>query len=83
MIYRNKYKAEYEARFHGEFVAIDVATEKAYHAPNSQGAYTLARQDSPTGIFHLLKVGEAGAFRVSYSSDGNLDRLFRQFRPVS
>ncbi len=75
-IYREKYKADFESRLRGQFVAIDVGTEKAYPAPTAEQAYRLARQNSPHGVFHLIRVGQPGAFRVSYSANGNLDRLF-------
>jgi len=34
-----------------------------------EDAHSLARRTNK-GPFHLLKVGEAGAFRVSYCADG-------------
>jgi|HubBroStandDraft_5_1064220.scaffolds.fasta_scaffold1068615_1 hypothetical protein len=72
-IYRKKFKAVYEPRYNGQFVAIDVNSEDAYLGPTPQQAYANARQAAQRGIFHLMKVGEAGAYRVSYSADGDLD----------
>jgi hypothetical protein len=77
-IYADKYKAEYEQRYLGQFVAIDVATGSAYRGTSPEAAYQAAQQGSPRGIFHLIRVGEAGAFRVSYaSSNAIVDWIFR------
>jgi len=76
-IYIEKYKAEYEREFAGKFVAIDVTTGLAYVADSPEDAVERARTEAPKGIFHLLKVGAAGAFRVSYSNNTDVDWLFR------
>lgn len=76
-IYQEKYKSAYESEHPGQFLAIDVTTEKAYLGDSAEAAINLARNESPTGLFHLVKVGSAGAFRVSYTNDTNVDWLFR------
>lgn len=76
-IYRRKYKTEWESKYLGDFVVIDVAGEQAFRGETPEAAYEAARKRSAKGPFHLIKIGEAGAFRVSYCSDGDLDRLFR------
>ena len=76
-IYNEKYKAAFEAEHYGKFVAVDVTTEQAYVADSPEGAIDLARKANPKGIFHLVKAGSTGAFRVSYSSNANLDWLFQ------
>lgn len=76
-IYREKYKAAYEAEHLGKFVAIDVKSEHAYMGDSPDDALELARKEAPTGLFHLIKIGSPGAFRVSYSSDAKLDWIFR------
>ena len=76
-IYEEKYKAAYETEHPGKFLAIDVTTEKAYLGDSAEAAINLARNDSPAGFVHLVKVGSAGAFRVSYTNDTNVDWLFR------
>ncbi|HLG14794.1 MAG TPA: hypothetical protein VJH03_09880 [Blastocatellia bacterium] len=75
-IYREKYKTAFEAEHLGKFVAIDVATEHAYVGDSPDEALELARKEAPTGLFHLIKVGSPGAFRVSYTSDAKLDWIF-------
>ena len=76
-IYRDKYKSAFEAEHVGNFVAIDVVSEHAYTAVTAEEALELARKESPRGLFHLVKVGSPGAFRVSYASSANLERLFK------
>lgn len=78
-IYSEQYKEQYERDHPGKFVAIDVATQKAYIGETPEGVLDAARADSPNGIFHLIQVGFSGAFRVSYTyhTDANMDWIFR------
>lgn len=75
-IYLKKYKDAYEAEKLGKFVAIDVVSEHAYVGDSPDEALELARKEAPKGLFHLIKVGSPGAFRVSYTSDAKLDWVF-------
>ena len=68
-IYREKYKERYEEAHHGQFVAIDVGTEEAYVGESPVEALIKARDADPAALFHLIKVGSAGAFRVSHTSN--------------
>lgn len=70
-IYSRLYQAEYEANRLGQFVIIDVTTERAYPSEDFHDALREARADNPTGIFHLMKVGAPGAYRVSYSANAS------------
>lgn len=76
-IYQTRYRAEYEQQYVGKFVAIDVTTEKAYISDTAEGAFGEALKAAPQGVFHLIKVGEAGAFRVSYGFHGQPDWIFQ------
>lgn len=76
-IYNERYRAQFEQECLGKFVAIDVVTGKAYVATSTEEAYEAARKESPKGLFHLIKVGSPGAFRVSTLADANLDWVFR------
>ncbi len=69
-IYATKYQETYEAQFPGQYAAIDVQSEEAFHAPTPEEALRLAQAMSPRGLFHLVKVGSPGVFRVGYSSSG-------------
>ena len=68
-IYKDRYQSDYEQKYHGHFVAIDVTSEKSYIAEQPEDVLEKAREESPDGIFHLIKIGATGAFRVSYSSN--------------
>lgn len=76
-IYREKYKDAYEANYLGKFVAIDVVSQNSYIGESAEQALELARKEAPTGLFHLIKVGSLGAFRVSHTSNAKLDWIFR------
>ena len=76
-LYRDKFKGTYEPANNGWFLAIDVASERAYLGKTADEAYLTARKAAPAGIFHLIKIGSPGAFRISYSTNGDLTRLFR------
>jgi hypothetical protein len=67
-IYREKYKDSYERDHRGQFAAIDVNTAKAYLADESGDAIERALEDSPNGIFHLIRVGSPAAFLVRHMS---------------
>lgn len=69
--YAEKYKVEYEHKHSGKFVAIDVVSGDAYIADYPEDALRAGRQKSPTGLFHLIKIGSPGAFRVSSFSPAN------------
>ena len=56
-IYERKYKEEFERRYKGQFVVIDVHSEEAYVHESSAGAYQEARKEAPLGLFYLLRVG--------------------------
>jgi hypothetical protein len=76
-IYNNKYKADLEKNRPGQFVVIDVTTENAYVANFSEEALDKAKKAAPQGVFHLIKIGASGAFKVSYTSDATRVGLFR------
>lgn len=76
-IYREKYQAEFEEKYRGQFVAIDVLTGEAYRGDLPEEALEKGRKASPKRLFHLIRVGSAGAFRVSYSSNAIHDWIFR------
>ena len=76
-IYRDRYQQQYERDYPGKFVAIDVQTENAYIADTPEDALADAHTQAPQGIFHLIQVGHAGAFRVSYAKSSHVDWVFR------
>ncbi len=73
-IYQDKYKTAYEEEHWGKFLAIDVTSEKAYLGDTPEEALLTARREAPKGVFHLIRVGHTGAFRVSHSDHNNAKR---------
>ena len=67
-LYQEKYREKYEPEHSDEFLAIDVTTGQVYLAATSEEALKKARDESPTGLFHLIQIGHSGAFRVSYTA---------------
>ncbi len=73
-IYEEHFKKEFEAKHMGKFAAIEVLGGKAFVDELPEGALKTARQEIPNGLFHLIRIGSPGAFRVSYTlSDANVD----------
>jgi len=70
-------KDAYESEYPGKFVAIDVTTEKSYVGDSPIKVLESARKESPKGLFHLIRVGASGAYRVSYTRNAHQDWLFR------
>jgi hypothetical protein len=56
-IYQEKYKADFEARFPGYIVAIDIATEQAFVGRTSWQAGQQGRISCPDSLLYLLRVG--------------------------
>ena len=52
----------------GHFVVIDVVTEEPYVAEFPEDALEKARKAAPYGVFHLIRIGSPGAFKVGYVS---------------
>lgn len=69
-IYAAKYQQAYEANYPGQYAAIDVETEEAFVKPTPEEALREAQAKSPRSMFHLIKIGAAGVFRVGYSASG-------------
>lgn len=64
-----------ESSFKGQFVAIDVHSEQIFVNRFAEAALADARAAVPNGVFHLIRIGFSGAFRLSY------DRRSHAFRP--
>ena len=67
-LYQEKYRAKYETEHSDEFLAIDVTTGQVYLAATPEEALKTARDESPVGLFHLIQIGQPGAFRDSYTA---------------
>lgn len=78
-----KHRREWEALYAGQFIAIDITTEKPYPAAHPEIALKNAMEHSPEGAFHLVKVGSLGAFKVSYPPHARRQRLLRERKSSS
>jgi len=76
-LYKNKFQSEYEAKYLGKFVAIDIASEEAFVADNPEDAIAAAQEKNPNGFFHLVKVGSPGVYRLGYTQEKKSDWIFR------
>lgn len=76
-IYKQKYQTEYERRYPGKYVAIDLITEKAFVASTPEDAVGLLQKENPNSFFHLIKVGSPGVFKVGYSVHNERDWLLQ------
>ena len=63
-IYANRYQTEFEARYPGQIVAIDVSSERAFVASSVEEAVERGHRANPTSLFHVLKVGAPGVYRM-------------------
>jgi hypothetical protein len=79
-IYADRYKSELEAARPGHFIAIDVLTGEGYAAEFPEQALETARAKAPSGIFHLIRVGAPGAFKVSFGMHSKHDFWGRSLR---
>jgi len=71
LIYAERYKARLEPERRGHFIAVDVTTGEGYVADYPEQALQEARTAAPNGIFHLIRIGAPGAFRVSFGLTRN------------
>lgn len=83
-LYNERHRKELEATSRNKFAAIDVLTGQAYVADFPEQALEKARKEAPAGVFHLIRIGAPGAFKVSFGSgsprDGFWGRPLRQRR---
>ena len=63
----NPLRADLEANHRGKFVAIDVKTGAYYLGDGAEEALEAARSAEPLGMFHLIRIGFAGAFQISHA----------------
>ena len=67
-IYKRNFQEEYESRYGGKFVVIDIRQGKAYLGEFAEDALQKARARAPYGVFHLIRVGSPGAFRMRHAT---------------
>ena len=55
-IYAERYRADYESKYPGQFAAINVSTGDAFVAISSEQAIQNAKKASPNGLFHVIGI---------------------------
>jgi len=71
-----KYKEQFESDHPGKFVVVDIVGGKAYPGDTPEDALENGRKAAPNGIFHLIRVGSPGAFKISRVGHANASRSF-------
>jgi hypothetical protein len=61
-IYKEKYQADFEARYQGQVVAIDITTQRALVARSMREVSEHARKTRHGSLFYFLKVGAPAVF---------------------
>lgn len=64
-IYAEKYKEKFEREHPQQYAVIDILTGNAYVGEFAEDAMQKATKSAPNGVFHLIRIGSAGAFKVS------------------
>ena len=77
-IYNAKYRAEYEAAYRDQFVAVNILDESVTLGATVNEALTRAENLHPDGLFHVIRVGHRAAFHIGVRSPhADPDRLSR------
>lgn len=66
-IYQEKLKDKLETQHKGEYVAINVENEDYFLAESPDEALNKAKEKYPNAIFHLIRIGYSGVYKVSWS----------------
>lgn len=67
-IYREKLRDILEKSHKGMFVAIEVESGKYFLGKSPEEALNIAQKKFPDKIFHLIRIGYAGVYNVSWSA---------------
>lgn len=67
-IYKIELKEALEKDHSGEFVAIEVESEKYFLGKSAEKALENAKKEFPDKIFHLIRIGHTGVYKVSQSA---------------
>lgn len=66
-IYQEQFKDVLEKDHKGKFVAIDVEGAKYFLGKSPEEALEKAKKEFPDKIFHLIRIGYSGVYKVSWS----------------
>ena len=63
-IYDSRYRAEFEEKYRGQFVAINVIDGSATLGQSPSATLFEAKENHPDGFFFLMRVGHAAAYEL-------------------
>jgi hypothetical protein len=72
-----RHRIDFERRHRGQYVLIDIRTEKVFLAESPEAAYRQAAAEQKNGPFYLVRVGERAAFRLRRQPNGDAARIAR------
>lgn len=72
-----RHRADCERLHPGQYVLIDIRTEKLYLAESPEDAYRRAAAEHEEGPFHLVRIGDRAAYRSRRVSNGADTRVAR------
>jgi hypothetical protein len=70
-----KIKGQYEPKYVGKFLAIDITTKKSYLAETSAEGVEKAREAHPDTVFYVVKIGYEVTESFARMSRREIDRL--------
>lgn len=65
-IYKEKWEAQLSESALGKFLAINIDNGDAQIGETSEEAVRLAQEKYPEAYFHLIRIGQAGAFDAGW-----------------
>jgi hypothetical protein len=67
ILYREKFQADYEVRYPGKYLAIDVNSATPYLADTPEQAVENLLKVNPHAYYHLVRIGAPGVYRVGFA----------------
>jgi hypothetical protein len=67
-LYAEKYQADYERQFLGQYAAIDVISGDAFVADRPETATRNAERAGHSAPLYLLRIGHAGVYHLNHRS---------------
>ena len=72
-----RHRLDFERHHPGQYVLIDVRTEKVFIAQSPEAAYRQVAPEQREGPFYLVRVGERAAFGSRRQPNGDAARIAR------
>src|SRR5258705_9741724 len=73
----DRQRAAFERHHHGQYVLIDIRTERVFIGESPEAAYHQATAEQSEGPFYLVRVGQRAAFRSRRQPNGDAARIAR------